>query len=59
MFAEIFSNVVTVILNYNNLDSEFVNDIITLMSISKKLTLLDLYDNNFNANDIDCILKAG
>ena len=58
LFAENFSNVVTVILNYNNLDSEFVNDIITLMSISKKLTLLDLCDNNFNANDIDCIQKA-
>lgn len=58
LFAENFPNVVTADLSHNNLGSDIVNDIITLMSISKKLTSLDLSYNNFSSNDIECLQKA-
>jgi hypothetical protein len=58
LFAENFPNVVTADLSHNNLGSDIVNDMITLMSISKKLTSLDLSYNNFSSNDIECLQKT-
>ena len=58
LFAENFPNVVTADLSHNNLGSDIVKDIITLMSISKKLTSVDLSYNNFSSDDIECLQKA-
>jgi len=58
LFAENFPNVVTADLSHNNLNSDIVKDIITLMSISKKLTSLDLSYNNFSSDDIEYLQKA-
>ena len=58
LFAENFPNVVTADLSHNNLGSDIVKDIITLMSISKKLTSIDLSYNNFSSDDIECLQKA-
>jgi hypothetical protein len=57
LFAENFPNVVTADLSHNNLGSDIVKDIITLMSISKKLTSIDLSYNNFSSDDIECLRK--
>lgn len=58
LFAQNFPNVVTADLSHNNLGSDIVNDIITLMFICKKLTSIDLSYNNFSSNDIECLQKA-
>jgi hypothetical protein len=58
LFAENFPNVVTADLSHNNLGSDIVKDIITLMSISKKLTSIDLSYNNFSPDDIESLRKA-
>jgi hypothetical protein len=57
LFAENFPNVVTADLSHNNLGSDIVKDIITLISISKKLTSIDLSYNNFSSDDIECLRK--
>ena len=58
LFAENFPNVVKADLSHNNLGSDIVKDIITLMSISKKLTSIDLSYNNFSSDDIECLQKT-
>ena len=58
LFAENFPNVVTADLSHNNLGSDIVKDIRTLMSISEKLTSIDLSYNNFSPDDIEYLRKA-
>ena len=50
LFAENFPNVVTADLSHNNLGSDIIKDIKVLMSISKKLTSIDLSYNNFSSD---------